>query len=96
MLHMITERPGGVLRTDIFAGACAAVFQVCPIDVLAAVRMNPPVGEPMPFGTNKTVVHCIEGKGGDGVDAVVVLASMVLYGNMGTDQGGPGATICRW
>jgi hypothetical protein len=47
--------------------------------MLKTVTMNAPIGERLSFGTKKGIVGTIEGKGVDGINAFVVLTSVVRH-----------------
>ena len=55
--------------------------------MLKTVTMNALVGEFLSLRTGKGIVGAIEGKGVNGIDAFVVLASVVLYRNMWINAG---------
>ena len=88
---MITQGSGSISRAEGLVRASPAIFAVSPVDMLKTMTMNAQIGERLSFGTKKGIVGTIEGKSVDGIDAFVVLASVVLYRNMwinaGSDEG---------
>jgi hypothetical protein len=82
---MVAQGAAPVASACLFTRTYAAVFQTCPVDVLMALRMNSPVGQLFPFGTDKLVILFVEGEGGERINAFVVLAPVVLDRHMGID-----------
>ena len=84
---MVTQGPGSISRAEGLVRACPAISAARPVDMLETVTMNAPIGERLSFGTKKGIVGTIEGKGVDGINAFVVLTSVVRHRDMGINAG---------
>ena len=79
LIDMVTQGPGSISRAEGLVRASPAIFAARPVDMLKTVTINAPIGERLSLGTEKGIVGTIEGKGVDGINAFVVLTSVVRH-----------------